>query len=294
MNSVKSRLFVGLQYLLPRYVVTALVYRLARVSHKGMKNALIRGFVRLFKVDIQELDRPVPDGYACFNDFFTRELSDGARCISTAKDALVSPVDGTVSEAGAISSGQLLQAKGRHYLLKDLLATDFADAAHYDNGRFVTIYLAPHNYHRVHAPLDGNLVAARYVPGDLFSVNHATVTRISDLFARNERLVFHFESSSGPFVVIFVGALNVGSISTPWTGELRPEQKGMVRQLDLQKSETSRQLQKGDLLGWFNMGSTVILLLPGDACELRDDLAQGTPLRVGEKIATVASSHQRR
>jgi phosphatidylserine decarboxylase len=287
MNVLKARLFLLLQYLLPRYGLTALIYRVARIRQRAIKDFLIRGFIRLFKVDTSEIKAQLPDDFEHFNAFFIRELEDDARPIADASNALVSPVDGTVSEAGTITHGRLLQAKGRYYSLRDLLATDLGDAATYDGGQFATIYLAPYNYHRVHAPLAGRLRAARYVPGDLFSVNHTTARQLAGLFARNERLVCHFESDHGPFAVIFVGALNVGSISTPWSGEIRPRKSGVVEEIDLSHSGASVDVQKGELLGWFNMGSTVILLMPRASCELRPGLGQGTTVRMGERLATL-------
>ncbi len=287
MDGLRAKLFLWLQYLLPRYGLTALVYRLTRIRQVTIKNSLIRGFVRLFRVDLSELDVRVPDGFASFNDFFIRELEAGARPIADGANALISPVDGTISEAGEITSGRLLQAKGRYYSLRDLLATDVADAADYDGGRFATIYLAPYNYHRVHAPLDGHLRAARYVPGDLFSVNSATAAQVPNLFARNERLICHFHSDIGPFVVVFVGALNVGSISTPWSGEIRPRKTGVVEEIDLGQHGADTSVRKGDLLGWFNMGSTVILLLPRASCNFRTDLNAGMTVKMGEILATV-------
>jgi phosphatidylserine decarboxylase len=288
MTALKARLFVWLQYLLPRYAMTALIYRIARVRAVPVKNALISGFVRWFKVDIDDAAAAVPDGYATFNDFFTRALSAGARPVDGGGLSIVSPVDGTVSAAGSIQEGMLLQAKAHRYSLQDLLATDLHDAANFDGGHFMTIYLAPYNYHRVHAPVAGNLVAARYLPGDLFSVNEATVSQVPGLFARNERLVCHFSTDAGPVAVLLVGALNVGSISTPWTGEIRPRAKGVVEQLALPPTVATR-LAKGDLLGWFNMGSTVIVLLPRGAATLRDDLVPGTKLQMGEPVASLHS-----
>lgn len=288
MTALKARLFVWLQYLLPRYAMTALIYRIARLRTVPVKNALINGFVRWFKVDIDDAAATVPDGYATFNDFFTRELSAGARPVDAGELSIVSPVDGTVSAAGPIHDRMLLQAKAHRYSLQDLLATDLDDAATFDGGHFMTIYLAPYNYHRVHAPVAGNLVAARYVPGDLFSVNEATVSHVPGLFARNERLVCHFATDAGPVVVLLVGALNVGSISTPWSGEIRPRANGVVEQLTLPPTVATR-LAKGDLLGWFNMGSTVIVLLPRGAATLRHDLLPGAKLRMGEPVASLHS-----
>ncbi len=277
-----ARAFVALQFVLPRQWLTALVWRIARIRNPRVKDFLITRFAKAFDVDLDEVKLDVPAGFATFNDFFIRELKDDAREIDDDADAIVSPVDGTVSAAGAIHADMIFQAKGIDYTLGDLLATDLDAVEHYIDGRFATIYLAPYNYHRVHAPFAGELVAARYVPGDLFSVNEATVSRLQGLFRRNERLVMHFRTAHGPAVLVFVGALNVGSISTPWTGEIRPRKHGVVDILDL--SAHPKALQKGDLLGWFNMGSTVILVLPDEACEWDDDLEPGRTLRMGQEI----------
>ncbi len=279
-------LFVALQHLLPKHLVTALIWRVARIRHVATKNFLITRFVGLYKVNIDDVKLEVPAGFATFNDFFVRELLDDARPVDSSDDSIVSPVDGTVSIADAIRNDSIIQAKGIDYSLDDLLATDLEEAAGYVDGTFATIYLAPYDYHRIHAPLDGKLVAARYVPGDLFSVNEATVSRVPGLFRRNERLIMHFETTRGPAAVILVGALNVGSISTPWSGEIRPRTQGVVDQLDLSKHPTT--VKKGDLLGWFNMGSTVILLLPADTCEWDDDLRSGEKVRVGEAIGALS------
>lgn len=282
-----GRAFVILQYLLPRHLLTAAVYRLARVRTRFVKNALIRAFVRLFDVDLDEVAASVPDDFRTFNDFFTRALADGARPVDAGAETIVSPADGTVSAAGRIRSDMILQAKGIDYTLDDLLALDIDDARRYENGASATIYLAPHNYHRVHMPFDGELVAANYIPGDLFSVNAATVSRLRNLFARNERLNLHFETPRGPAAVILVGALNVGSITTPWTGEIRPRRRGVAEPQILERAP--RDLQKGDLLGWFNLGSTVIVLLPDGVSAWDESLVAGRSLRMGEAIGTFAN-----
>ena len=279
---MKARAFVLLQHVLPRHWLTAVIWRIARIRHPAIKDFLITQFARAFDVDLDEVKLNVPGDFATFNDFFIRELADGARPVDNDSDALVSPVDGTVSVAGAIRADSIFQAKGIDYSLGDLLATDLDEAERYVDGSFATIYLAPYNYHRVHAPLAGELVAARYVPGDLYSVNEATVANLPGLFRRNERLVMHFRTEYGPAVVIFVGALNVGSISTPWTGEIRPRKDGVVDVLDISGHPAT--VAKGDLLGWFNMGSTVILLLPKGVCEWDDDLEPGETLRMGQEI----------
>lgn len=288
MTDSREKLFLWLQYLLPRYLMTRAVFRLARVRHRRIKDLLIRRFVSAFGVNTSEVDARVPQDFETFNAFFTRALKEGARPVDSSSASVVSPVDGRISAAGSINQGQLFQAKGLRYSLDDLLATDIDDGASFTDGRFATIYLAPHNYHRVHAPLAGRLVAMRYVPGDLYSVNQATVRQLPRLFARNERLVCHFNSDAGPFALLFVGALNVGSISTPWTGELRPRKNGVVEEIDIRRAAQPLDVAKGQLLGWFNMGSTVILLLPRGACELRDDLEPELPVRMGETIATLS------
>lgn len=284
---MKAIAFVALQYLLPRHWLTALTWRIARIRNIRIKNFLITRFASAFDVDLDEVRLSVPGDFATFNDFFIRELADGARPVDRDANTIVSPVDGTVSFAGDIRDDSVFQAKGIDYTLGDLLATDIAEADHYRDGRFATIYLAPYNYHRVHAPFAGELVAARYVPGDLFSVNEATVSRVNGLFRRNERLVMHLRTDFGPAVLILVGALNVGSISTPWSGEIRPRKAGVVDVLDLSAHPTA--VDKGDLLGWFNMGSTVILLLPRGVGEWDDALEAGQTLRMGVEIGGLKS-----
>lgn len=282
-----ARLIARLQYLLPRYFLTRLVHRLARVRNVRVKNLLITRFVRLYDVDLDDVALEVPNDFATFNDFFIRELKPGARPLDAAADVLVSPVDGTVSSAGAIHDNLIFQAKGFDYSLEDLLATDLDDARRYIDGSYATLYLAPYNYHRVHAPLTAELVAARYVPGELFSVNTTTASVIPDLFSRNERLVLHFDSDFGPYVLVFVGALNVGSISTPWSAEVRPRKRGVVDTIPLERAATA--VASGDLLGWFNMGSTVIVLLPNGRCRWHDSLVAGAPVRMGRAIGTLKS-----
>lgn len=288
MNRIKSSLFLLLQMLLPRKLLTAAVYRLAQMRTVALKDFFIDRFVRVYKVNVDEIKLPVPSGFSCFNEFFTRELKSGERPIDSTADALISPADGTVSAAGRIESERLFQAKGLHYTLQDLLATDIGDADKYRNGSFATIYLAPYNYHRVHAPFAGKLVAARYVPGDLYSVNATTVSLLRKLFVRNERLICHFETALGPMIAILVGALNVGSITTPWTGEIRPRKKGVVEDIDIRAAGVSTTVEKGDLLGWFNMGSTVILLAPPGVPAAFAAIEGGKKVRVGQAIGSAA------
>ncbi len=282
-----SRLFVLLQYLLPKYLLTSVVYRLTRIRTPAVKNALIRGFLKLYEIRLDEVRGRVPDDFATFNDFFIRELKEGSRPVDPDPRAIVSPADGTLSQAGAVHGNRILQAKGIDYTLEDLLAADIDLARRFDGGAFATIYLAPYNYHRVHAPVDGELVRAHYVPGDLFSVNSSTADHVPGLFSRNERLNLHFRTAFGPLVVVLVGALNVGSISTPWSGEIRPRKAGVVETIDL--SAASRDVSKGDLLGWFNMGSTVILLLPEGSCSWHRDFEPGVTTVMGKSIGELSA-----
>jgi phosphatidylserine decarboxylase len=281
---VLPRLFVFLQYLLPRFWLTALVYRIARIRNPGVKDFLIRRFVSLYNVDLDDVKRDTPAGFETFNDFFIRELEDDARPIDPDRSAIVSPVDGTVSSAGAIKGHDVFQAKGLDYSLEDLLATDLQEARRYIDGHYATIYLAPYNYHRVHAPLDGRITAAHYIPGDLFSVNTATAANVRGLFRRNERLALHFDTEHGPWALLLVGALNVGSISTPWSGEIRPRKSGVVDVIDLEDGPV--EVARGDLLGWFNMGSTVILLTPASSADWSETLTAGQTVRMGERIGS--------
>lgn len=280
-----TRLFVVLQYLLPRFWLTALVYRIARIRNVAVKDFLITRFVALYGVDVDDVELEVPGDFETFNDFFTRKLADDARPIDTSTDSIVSPVDGTVSSAGQIHGNSIFQAKGLGFSLEDLLATDMQEAQRYVGGAYATLYLAPYNCHRVHAPLDGKLVAARYVPGDLFSVNTATAAHVAGLFCRNERLLLHFDTAQGPYVLIFVGALNVGSISTPWSGELRPRKKGVVEVIDA--GAEAREIYKGDLLGWFNMGSTVIVLVPQNSYQWDEAFVTGATVQMGATVGRV-------
>lgn len=279
-----AKLFVTLQHAIPKYAMTALIYRLSRVRHERVKNFLISRFVAAYDVDLADIDETAPDDFPTFNAFFTRALSADARPIGLDEEAIISPVDGTVSAMGAIRRDRIYQAKSKDYSLHELLATDLDDADAFVGGSFATIYLAPYNYHRVHAPLAGRLRALRYVPGDLYSVNNATVNGVARLFCRNERLVCHFDTTLGPVALVFVGALNVGSITTPWTGEIRPTKRGIGEAI-VPLAGVSLKVRKGDLLGWFNMGSTVILLMPPGAVDWQASFAAGENCRFGDTIA---------
>ena len=278
-------LFVALQRLLPQHLLSRLIHRLARSRSPWLKNALTRAFVRAFRPVLADAAEPDPLRYACFNDFFTRALRAGTRPLDSAPDALLCPVDGTVSQIGHIRSGQLLQAKGRHYALEALLGEAGA-AARFAGGAFATLYLAPYNYHRIHMPLAGVLQAAWYVPGRLFSVNALTAAACANLFARNERVVCLFETSARtPFAMVLVGALFVGSIATCWHGDVTPR-AGPRRSapLDLGLPAPLVALGRGAEMGRFNMGSTVILLFPPGTVAWQPELHAGARVQVGQRL----------
>lgn len=276
--------FVLLQYLLPHHLLSRIVFFATRGRAPGWKNFLIRHFLRHYAVRMDEAAQPDPFAYVSFNDFFTRALSPQARPVDAAPNGIASPVDGTVSEAGAIEGLRLIQAKGRHYTLLELLGGDVALTERFNGGRFATLYLAPHNYHRIHMPAAGTLVSTHYIPGRLFSVNQTTVQRVPDLFARNERVVCVFDGEAGRFAVILVGALFVGSMATVWAGDITPARRHQPSWLPL--PSTPLHLAKGAELGRFNMGSTVIVLFePGNA-RWQPTLTAGAEVRMGANIGT--------
>jgi phosphatidylserine decarboxylase len=277
-----SRLFVWLQYILPQHGLSRLMLAATRTRTRWFKNLLIRGFLRLYAIDMHEAAEPDPYRYASFNAFFTRALAPGRRNIAAASDALASPVDGRVSECGTIDGESLLQAKGRRYTLEALLAAQ-PWAQRFAGGSFATIYLAPYDYHRIHMPIAGNLRETVFVPGRLFSVNAVTARHVPRLFARNERVLTLFDSPAGCFALVLVGALNVGSMTTVWAGDITPARRRAVTRLP----EVSVSLDKGAELGRFNMGSTVILLFEPGRVAWAADLHAGVTVRLGQRIGTL-------
>jgi len=283
-DSVRARLFVALQYLLPHHFISRLAYRITRSRVPLVKNALIRSFVSNFHPDMSEAEQPDPLRYESFNAFFTRALRAQARPSDPDPALLVSPVDGAVSQIGRLDGSWLVQAKGHAYTLESLLAADLSWAARFRGGAFATLYLAPFNYHRVHMPLRGAVRAAWYVPGQLFSVNATTTAGVPGLFARNERVVCVFGYEALTFAVVLVGALLVGSLATVWHGEVTPRAVRGCADLPLDASRAALDLEKGAELGRFNMGSTVILLLPPGSSEWLPGLAPGSSVRVGQAL----------
>jgi phosphatidylserine decarboxylase len=285
-----SAVFVRLQYLLPHHLLCRIVYALTRSRIRWLKNSLIGAFMRAYRPGMADAFEPEPLRYPSFNAFFTRALAAGARPIDPDPQRIVSPCDGTLSIASALDGDELLQAKGHAFSLEALLGDDADWMRVLHGGLYATLYLAPFNYHRVHMPLAGRLIAAWYVPGRLFSVNSATVARIPGLFARNERVICAFDGEHGRFVVVLVGALFVGSISTVWHGEITPWRgagtpvRGVHR---LEPGGGALWQPRGAQLGLFNMGSTVLLLLPPGRARWDAQLAPGAAVAVGQGLGSL-------
>jgi phosphatidylserine decarboxylase len=277
-----GRAFVWFQHLLPQHALSRLILRATRVRTPWFKNALVRGFLKLYAVDMTEAAQGDPLSFGSFNEFFTRTLRPGARSIAAGPAAIACPVDGTISEAGSIDGERLMQAKGRCYALTELLAAQ-PWARDFEGGSFATIYLAPFNYHRVHMPLRGRLKDTVYVPGRLFSVNAATAAHVPQLFARNERVLTLFDTAFGQVAVILVGALNVGSIATVWAGDITPAARRVITRLPPQEVL----LEKGEELGRFNMGSTVILLFQRNRAQWLGEVRAGTSVRLGQSMGSL-------
>ena len=268
-----AKAFAAVQRLLPQHGLTRLAGRLGEATAPWIKTPLIRAFAAAYQVDLRDAARPQIEDYRSFNDFFTRELKAGARPLPDEIAAIACPADGTVSQCGRIEAGRMLQAKGRRYSLAGL-AHELAEG--FDGGSFLTIYLAPRDYHRVQAPCAGTLTAAKAVPGALFSVNAATESSVAGLFCRNERLVCRLRTNFGDLLVVLVGALIVGRIATPW-----PSPHSPYRSPETVQPETP--LAQGDELGRFLLGSTVILCTPPDSCQL-DAMNAGQKVQIGQPI----------
>lgn len=284
MSAITDRLFVTLQAAVPARALGRLVHRLARSRRPWLKNALIRAFTALFDIDEDEMSAAHPVDYPSWNAFFTRELRPGTRPVDPDAAAICSPADGTVQRAGRIAAGRMLQAKNMSFTPAALLSISPADATDWDDGAFATIYLAPYDYHRVHAPLTGTLRRMNFIPGRRYSVNRATADAIPGLFARNERIACRFDGPAGPYWVVLVGAMNVASITTAWCGEVA---SGSEPTTTLYPDATAPTFDKGEYIGHFNLGSTVIVLFPHDTARWVDDLEPGRTLRVGRRIGSL-------
>lgn len=276
-----SAAFIALQHLLPQHALSRLAGRLAACEAPWLRDRLIRRFVAAYGVDLSEAARGI-GAFTSFNDFFTRELKPGARALADARAFILSPADGAVSQLGPIAAGRIIQAKGRDYTVAEILGCSASEAARFEGGSFMTIYLSPRDYHRVHMPAAGTLAATSYIPGDLFSVNTATAAGVDRLFARNERLACRFDGPDGHFASVMVGAMIVAGIDTVWPNTFRTHASAPVHE---DFAGQGRSFAAGDEMGRFYLGSTVVLLFEPGRVAWREDLKAGDPLRMGEAIA---------
>lgn len=283
-----QRVKIALHYLLPQLAITRAAGWLAEQKWGIVTHFIIKLFAKQYKVDLSEAAKTEPSDYATFNEFFIRELKEGARPINNELNTLCLPADGKVSESGEISDDRLLQAKGHHFTLAALLANDEEMAAKFKNGTFITTYLSPSDYHRVHMPYDATLRKMIYVPGELYSVNPFLAEHVPNLFARNERVICEFDTAFGPMIQILVGATITASMSTIWAGVINPPRADEVVIWNYDTDgEKAIRLQKGEEMGAFRLGSTVINLFPKGKINLNPALIAGTKTRMGEELGKV-------
>ena len=280
---MSERFSVYLQYCIPKQALTALAGKLANAHAGHLTTRVITWFVKRYRVEMSEAVFTDIKHYSCFNDFFTRALRDGARPLAQAD--FLCPVDGAISQFGAIERDQIFQAKGHYYSTTALLGGDRKLAARFDKGSFATLYLSPRDYHRIHMPCDGRLLRMTYVPGALFSVKPVTARGVPGLFARNERVVCLFESDFGPFVLTLVGATIVGSIATTWHGTVNPPRQGLLREWRYDAAPVV--LKKGDEMGRFLLGSTVVMLFPPNTLNFNPEWATERAIRMGEAMGKI-------
>ena len=277
----------ALTYVLPHRLLSSLARKLAYSQNPAIKQWLIDTVIAKFGVDMSEAAEPDPRAYPSFNAFFTRTLKPGVRQADADPRALVMPADGHISQCGPIESGRIFQAKGQSYTVEELLG-DAASALPYANGLFATVYLSPRDYHRVHMPCDGRLLETVHVPGRLFSVGTDAVASVPRVFARNERLVCHFDTEFGPMVQVMVGALLVSGVETVWSGVEIPAYGDRITSKDWRDQDI--RLARFAEMARFNYGSTVITLLPPGVAELASNLHAESPVRLGDRLATLTSS----
>lgn len=278
--------FILLQHIVPQHAISRLTGELAASEQPWLRDRLIRRFVAAYDVDMTDAARGIGQ-FASFNDFFTRELRDGARPLADPAEFILSPADGAVSQLGTITQGRIFQAKGRDFTAAELLGHGADEAARFEGGSFITIYLSPKDYHRVHMPAAGLLQSTAYVPGDLFSVNTQTAEGVDRLFARNERLACLFDGSDGSFATVMVGAMIVAGIDTVWPHRFAGHGGSVVRE---DFSVDARDLAAGDEMGRFYLGSTVVLLFEPGRVAWLDGLKAGDAVRMGQAIGRRAKS----
>lgn len=279
---MSERLAVLAQYLLPKQALTAFAGKLAGARAGRLSTAVIRWFIARYGVNMTEAANSDPAAYASFNEFFTRPLRAGARPLAAAD--FICPVDGAISQLGAIDGDRIFQAKGHDYTTQALVGGDSALAAGFEHGQFATLYLSPKDYHRIHMPCAGRLRRMIHVPGELFSVNPVTARGVPGLFARNERVVCVFDAECGPFVMVLVGATIVGSMATVWHGVVNPPRPGRLREWSYEDREL--RYRAGDEMGRFLLGSTVVMLFPKAVLAFDPAWAPGRPVRMGEAMGT--------
>ncbi|MCP1064647.1 archaetidylserine decarboxylase [Serratia symbiotica] len=283
---------IKLQYWLPKQALTRLADWGASKQAGWLTQLIVKTFTHYYRVDMQIAQNPDPASYVTFNDFFVRPLREGARPIIGDTNWLALPADGTISQLGPIRDDLIFQAKGHHYSLEALLASNSMLVKPFRNGLFATTYLAPRDYHRVHMPCAGVLREMIYVPGDLFSVNPLTAAHVPNLFARNERVICVFDTAIGPMVQILVGATIVGSIETAWAGTVTPPREGIIKRWAYPATgeEGAIALEKGAEMGRFKLGSTVINLFTAGSVQFAPQLNNGSVTRMGEAFAEILAT----
>jgi len=270
-------------YFLPHHLISAVVFKVARIKWAPVKTLTLKVYLSLHEVNMSEAVEENPYAYETLNAFFTRALKPSVRLIDDTENTMICPVDGKVSQAQAIKNGRVFQAKGQDYSLLELVGGIDKLANDFTNASFATIYLSPRDYHRIHMPIDGKLTDMVYVPGRLFSVAPHTVNTVPRLFARNERLVCKFETDHGPMIMILVGAVNVSAIDTVWAGSVTPPSKNKIIHTTYENVDIS--LKKGIEMGRFNLGSTVVLLM-NDKVTLDDAIKHDEAVILGQKLAS--------
>lgn len=275
---------IALLYITPQHCFSRFSGWLSRRKVRWFKLFSIRWFIRTYGVNVAEAAVTDLDAYPTFNDFFIRKLRPDARPIVRDAQAIASPVDANISEFGAITQGKLIQAKGHDYTLADLVASAPMTQS-FLGGNFCTLYLAPQHYHRVHMPITGKLQKMIYVPGRLFSVNQQSAQHVDRLFARNERVICEFATEIGPMAMILVGACQVGNICTPWFGQVAPNNHCNMQEWDYAAQNIT--LERGEEMGYFTLGSTVILLFGANTMKWDNSLRIGNGIKLGEKIGNI-------
>jgi len=288
MANIMDFIKVAPQYVIPKHFLSTVMHSFMQVETPWVKNNVIKLLTKIYGIDISEAADENIDNYPHFNAFFTRALKPEARPIDSTPDSWVSPVDGLISQSTHIEKNHIIQAKAHPYTVEALVGGDIEYAKQFHNGDAAVIYLSPKDYHRIHMPVDAKLISMTYVPGDLFAVNPSTVRQIPGLFARNERLVIRFENEQGPFCLIMVGAIFVGSMETVWEGKITPEYEPTIQHWDY--AEESISFNKGDEIGRFNMGSTVVLVTPEQQLPELGKIQTNTPIKMGQHLAKYPKS----